>query len=67
MTINAAMADEAADYLYRLLITGDLRKCATYLDLPSGTKRSFYTTPETLAKVIGRDPSFFLPRHTPLA
>jgi PRTRC genetic system ThiF family protein len=61
MTINAAMADEGADYLYRLLITGDLRKFATYLDLPSGTKKSHYTTPETLAKVIGRDPSFFLP------
>ncbi len=59
MTINAAMADEAADYLYRLLVTGDLKRFATYIDLPTGTKRSHYTTPPTLARIIGRTPSFF--------
>ncbi len=62
MTINAAMAIEGADYLYRLLITGNLKKFATYLDLPAGTKRSHYTTPEALARVLGCKPSFFRPR-----
>ena len=60
LMINPAMADEGADYLYRLLVTGDLRKFATSIDLPSGTKRSLYTTRESLGKVIKREPSFFL-------
>ena len=59
MTINAAMAIEGADYLYRLLVTGDLKKFATFIDLPSGTTRSHYTTPKMLADVIGRKPAFF--------
>jgi hypothetical protein len=63
--INPAMADEGADYLYRLLVTGDLKKFATSIDLPSGTKRSMYTTREALAKVIKREPSFFLEPQTP--
>ena len=65
LMINPAMADEGADYLYRLLVTGDLRKFATSIDLPSGTKRSVYTTREALAKVIKREPSFFLEPQTP--
>lgn len=60
MTINPAMAVEGADYLYRFLITGTLKKFATYLDLPAGTKRSSYITPQALAKVLGCEPSFFL-------
>jgi PRTRC genetic system ThiF family protein len=59
MTINSAMAIEAADYLYRLLITGNLKKFATYLDLSAGTKRSHYTTPQAVANVLGCEPSFF--------
>ena len=59
MTINPALALEGADYLYRFLITGTLKRFATYLDLPSGTKRSHYTTPQTLAIVLGCEPSFF--------
>lgn len=42
LAINARMAAEAADYLVRLLLTGDLRKRATYIDLESGTARSVY-------------------------
>ncbi len=42
LAINVRMAAEAADYLVRLLITGDLRKRATYIDLESGTTRSVY-------------------------
>ena len=64
MTINPAMAIEAADYLYRLLISGNLKKFATYLDLPAGTKRSHYITPNALASVLGCEPSFFRPRQT---
>jgi len=60
MTINPAMAVEGADYLYRFLLTGTLKKFATYLDLPAGTKRSSYITPQALAKVLGCEPSFFL-------
>jgi PRTRC genetic system ThiF family protein len=60
MTINPAMAVLGADYLYRFLITGTLKKFATYLDLPAGTSRSHYITPEVLARVLGCEPSFFL-------
>jgi hypothetical protein len=63
MTINPAMAVEGADYLYRFLVTGTLKKFATYLDLPAGTRRSFYITPPALAKVLGCDLSFFLTRE----
>jgi hypothetical protein len=46
-------------------VTGDLKKFATTIDLPSGTKHSVYTTREALGKVIKRDPSFFLEPQTP--
>ena len=64
MTINPAMAVEGADYLYRLLISGTLKKFATYLDLPAGTMRSHYITPNALASVLGCEPSFFRSRQT---
>lgn len=48
MTINQRMAAEAADYLARMLITKDLRKFATYIDLESGTSRSRYITDEAM-------------------
>lgn len=59
MTINPAMAIEGADYLYRLLITGNLRKFATYLDQPAGSKRSHYITPKSLATVLSCETTFF--------
>ena len=59
LTVNPAMAVEGADYLYRLLITGDLKKFATFIDLPSGSMRSRYTTRETLADTLGRPTAFF--------
>ena len=64
MTINPAMAIEGAEYLYRLLITGDLKKFATRLDLAAGTKKSLYTTPQALAKTLGCHPSFFRTRQS---
>lgn len=44
LAINQRMAAEAADYLVRMLITKDLRKFATYIDLESGTTQSKYIT-----------------------
>lgn len=46
MAINQRMAAEMADYLVRLLVTKDLRKYATYIDLESGTCQSKYITKE---------------------
>lgn len=61
LTINQAVAAVAADYLLRLLMTGDLRRFATYLDLPSGVQTSRYTTPARVAAAIGQEASFFAP------
>jgi PRTRC genetic system ThiF family protein len=44
LAINARMAAEAADYLVRMLVTKDLRKWGTYIDLASGSARSKYIT-----------------------
>jgi hypothetical protein len=46
--VNQAIAAVAAEYLM-LLVGGGLRMFGTYIDLPSGARRSYYTTPETLA------------------
>jgi PRTRC genetic system ThiF family protein len=59
LMINPRMADEGASYLYEFLILGTLRRFATFIDIPTGTMRSRYTTPEQLAEAISRDPSFF--------
>lgn len=53
LTINQRIAAEAADFLLRLL-TGTLRKFATYLNLPTGTAKSYYNTPETVETIIKR-------------
>jgi PRTRC genetic system ThiF family protein len=45
LAINQRIAAEASDYLVRLLITKDLQKYATYIDLASGSARSKYITP----------------------
>lgn len=45
LTVNAKIAAEAADYFYRLVLKGNLRKYATYFDLISGVARSKYITP----------------------
>jgi PRTRC genetic system ThiF family protein len=49
LAINQAIAAQATDYLVRLLLTRDLVKFATYLDLASGAVRSRYITPENCA------------------
>lgn len=48
MAINQRMAAEAADYLVRLLVTRDLRKRATFIDLASGTAKSEYIEAEPI-------------------
>lgn len=48
MAINQRMAAEAADYLVRLLITRNLQKMATYIDLASGVSRSTYITQQAV-------------------
>ncbi|BCY18665.1 hypothetical protein hrd7_25140 [Leptolinea sp. HRD-7] len=52
MAINQRMAAEMADYLIRLLITKDLRKYATYIDLETGSCQSKYITAEAISKWI---------------
>jgi PRTRC genetic system ThiF family protein len=42
LAINQRVAAEATDYLVRLLLTHDLRKYATYMDLESGTTKARY-------------------------
>jgi PRTRC genetic system ThiF family protein len=59
LMINPKMADEGASYLYEFLVLGTLRRFATFIDIPTGTMRSRYTTAEQLAEAISRDPSFF--------
>lgn len=55
--INPRMAAEMMDMLTRLLLTGDLTRFATYLDLDTGSMRSLYTTPLDVAQSINQDPS----------
>lgn len=50
LSINQRMAAEAADYLVRMLVTKDLRKFATYIDLESGSCRSTYITKKEIEK-----------------
>jgi Dinucleotide-utilizing enzymes involved in molybdopterin and thiamine biosynthesis family 2 len=50
LTINQRMAAEAADYLTRMLITKDLKRYATYIDLESGSTQSKYATRKEISK-----------------
>jgi PRTRC genetic system ThiF family protein len=61
LLVNTTAAAIAADYLYRLVWTGDLKKFATYFDLASGTTRSEYITPDSLCRVLGQTRRFFQP------
>lgn len=61
LMINQSIATAAADMLFRLLLIGDLRRFATYVDGPSGVQKSLYTTPEAVGAVIGQKAAFFVP------
>jgi len=62
LMINQRVASEAADYLARLVLAsgsrdGGLCRFATYFDLASGSARSLYTTPETIATALHTTPT----------
>ncbi len=63
LTINKRMAAEAADYVCRLLGGGPLLKFATYLDLASGTTRSRYITPTSVASACNLPPEVLFARE----
>ena len=48
MAINQNMAAQASDFLIRLLVTRNLNRYATYLDLAAGTTISKYLTEKWL-------------------
>jgi len=52
LTINNRVAGEAADFLFRLLVTRDLKRYACYLNLEAGSQRSLYATDEALEKYL---------------
>jgi PRTRC genetic system ThiF family protein len=61
LMVNQRVASEAADYLARLLLArgsrdGGLCRFATYFDLASGSARSLYTTPATVAAALHTTP-----------
>lgn len=67
MSVNARVAAEAGDMLMRLLLTHDLKRFATYFDLPSGAARSKFNAPEAMREPWQRRPyakSPKLPRAT---
>ena len=54
LVINQAMAMIMTQYLVALLLTGALRHFATYVNLPAGSMRSLYVTPQSVATALKR-------------
>lgn len=54
LTINASLAAEAAKFLARLFITGDLKYFAWETNHAAGTARATYATPDEVARSIGK-------------
>ena len=52
LNINARIAAEASEFLTGLLLTRDLKRFACELNLPAGSMRSSYATPEAVEKAI---------------
>jgi len=48
LSINARVAAEAADFLFRFLLTGDLRRYAAYISLEGGSSSSKYITDDNI-------------------
>ncbi|MDQ2806411.1 MAG: ThiF family adenylyltransferase [Chloroflexota bacterium] len=57
LMINQAVATAAGALLQRLLIAGDLRIFATYLDLATGVQKSDYTTPQAVGRFAKKRPA----------
>jgi PRTRC genetic system ThiF family protein len=58
LNINAAISVQAADFLTRLLITKDLKRYQCAVNVAAGSVKSFYVTPEEVAREIGKPASF---------
>jgi PRTRC genetic system ThiF family protein len=58
LNINAGIAVQAADMLTRLLVTRDLKRYQCAVNLASGSVKSYYCTPEEIAKEIGKPVDF---------
>jgi len=58
LNINAAIAVQAADMLTRLLVTHDLKRYQCAVNLASGSVKSFYCTPDDVAREIDRSVEF---------
>lgn len=52
LNINAAIAAQGADFLTRMMLTGDLKRYQCEENLASGSVKSFYCTPEAIAREI---------------
>lgn len=51
LAINQMVASIASSMLFEMLVTDDLRRMATYVDLPSGSMRSCYNTDEKIREL----------------
>ncbi len=65
LNINAAIAVQAADFLTRLLVTNDLKRYQCAVNLASGSVKSFYCTPEEVAREIDRPVDFVVRKDEP--
>lgn len=60
LTINSIIASHMSDYLLRLILTGDLRRFATYIDMTTGSVRSLSCTPEQIQQALTHQPAHSL-------
>jgi len=52
LNVNQRVAIEVTEMLSSFLLTGSLRRFASYFDLESGSSRSLYCTPEHIEKAV---------------
>ena len=67
LTINGIVAAHMADYLLRLLVTKDLTRFATYIDMNSGSVRSLYNTDTQLEQSLNLKPGSLTPSTSSVA
>jgi PRTRC genetic system ThiF family protein len=60
LNINAVIAAHAADFLTRLLVTHDLKKFESEVNLRTGDVRSKYCLPEEYARVARKPEGYFI-------
>lgn len=60
LNINAAIAVQAADMLTRLLVTHDLKRYQSAVNMASGSVKSSYCTPDEIAREIHRSREFVI-------